>query len=150
MSRNVFDFTAPGDGCTCGRVTTKADFNSYSDVFDHLINSYQKVIKITTPFKRVKYLGHLVHIPGNWRELLQVSFPLLSQPIAQLSIQLLLLQYGNKQSFSMADGMIFFWNPCCQCPAQFKDHPSCLHGEDDIYEYISEMTDEVRYWPDVD
>ena len=37
-----------------------------------------------------------------------------------------------------------------QCPEEYKNHPDCVKDENDIYEFISEMTDEVRYWPDVE
>lgn len=107
-SRYTFDFTVGKKGYTCGRITTTAEFNSYADLFDFYAHTGGlEHAKVYAPFKRVKYLGHLVHIPGNWRELFQVySFPCL-HGIDGLPHQLLLLKYGKYEDSVLARRILF-------------------------------------------
>ena len=73
MDKYIVNFLAGQQCHTCARITTKDAFNSYADIFDHYVEAHPRGHeKSYTPFKRTMYLGHLVHIPSNWRELLQV------------------------------------------------------------------------------
>lgn len=73
MDKYIVNFLAGQQCHTCARITTKDAFNSYADIFDHYVEAHPSGHeKSYTPFKRTMYLGHLVHIPSNWRELLQV------------------------------------------------------------------------------
>ncbi|KAK8797226.1 hypothetical protein WA158_004436 [Blastocystis sp. Blastoise] len=113
---------------TCARITRSDFWGPYCDIFYEYKPLSKTNFPSLGPFKKIKYLGHLVSIPSNWRELLQYN-------------------YGNNVYRSnMANNNWMAWP---QCPKEYMDHPNCIKNSNDLYEYIDEFVDDMRNWPEV-
>ncbi|KAK8808571.1 hypothetical protein WA158_008472 [Blastocystis sp. Blastoise] len=115
---------------TCSRLTRWDIYSGYLDMFalyDPPHNSMN--IPQPAPYRRVKYLGHLMNIPTNWREMLHLAY---------------------KRNYFHSDTSKEKDKPWATCDPSLQSHPNCIKNTDDIYEYIQLFTDEVRYWPRVE
>ncbi|KAK8805407.1 hypothetical protein WA158_002063 [Blastocystis sp. Blastoise] len=128
LSTYVLNFLAHTSD-TCGRLTRGDLWTGYADIYGYYHPTYLNGnMKSLGPFKKIRYLGHLVNIPSNWREHLEMDY----------GSDYYRSNLANTES-----------SPWPICPDIYRGHPSCLKNNQDIYEYIHELTDEVRYWPEV-